>query len=480
MSKTLPRGWILSSLETIAFDISYGHTAKAASGGSGLRMLRITDIQNQRVNWDTVPFCDLKAASKAAKKYLLEPGDLVFARTGATTGKSFLIGECPDAVFASYLIRVRASKVVNPKFLSLFFRSRAYWEQITEQVAGSAQPNCNASKLASLAVPLAPLAEQHRIISKLTNLLIRVDGCRESIARVQDILKRFRRSIVAAACSGRLTADWRKENPTRLGIADESSGLPQRWKSVCVGDVIENLKYGTAQKCDYEKRGVPVLRIPNVASGIINHSDLKYAKLPSGELKQLRLVPGDILMIRSNGSVSLVGKCALVRDQERGFAYAGYLIRMRPISARIDPRFLNIVLSSYGVRLQIELEARSTSGVNNINSEEVRALRFFLPTLLEQMEIVRRIEEFVGLADRIEARFESARIHADKLTPSLLAKAFRGELVPTEADLAAAEGREFESATQLLARIKSLSQPVRGNSAGPHRVNGKRGIRFSQ
>jgi hypothetical protein len=107
--------------------------------------------------------------------------------------------------------------------------------------------------------------------------------------------------------------------------------------------------------------------------------------------------PGDILLIRSNGSVSLVGKSALVQGKERGLAYAGYLIRIRPTRALVEPAFLNLVLGSYDIRMQIEVEARSTSGVNNISGGEVLALRFLLPSLPEQKEIVRDWRSQVGI-----------------------------------------------------------------------------------
>lgn len=385
----------------------------------------------------------------------------MFARTGATTGKSFLVRSCPEAVFASYLIRVRPSLCVLPEFLAWSFHTDSYWNQISENISGSAQPNCNATKLASLNVPVPPLDEQRRIVSKLEELLGRVEDCKKRLAKIPALLKHFRQSVLAAACSGGLTADWRQQNPhaepafmqldeARLSTTNE---LPESWMSVGIGLVIDTLKYGTAQKCGYEKEGVPVLRIPNIADGVIDHSDVKYALLPEREFEQLRLRPGDVLLIRSNGSVSLVGKSALIRKPEKGFAYAGYLIRLRPIRSRVLPQYLNLVLSSYDVRLQIEIPARSTSGVHNINGEEVRALRISLPPLAEQNEIVRRIESLFKFADQIEARYRNAKAQVDKLARSILAKAFRGELVPTDAELARREGRDYEPASALLERI---------------------------
>jgi hypothetical protein len=255
-------------------------------------------------------------------------------------------------------------------------------------------------------VLVPPIVEQQRMVAKLDLVLNKIDACQKRLVRIPILLKRLRQSILASACSGRLTADWRVENPIDAthGFPETDSGeIPAGWEPLCVGNVIESLKYGTAQKCGYEKRGVPVLRIPNVSNGTIDHTDIKYAELPPKEFQQLRLQAGDILVIRSNGSVSLVGKCALVRQEESGFAYAGYLIRIRPMRKRVMPEFMSLMLGSYDIRLQIELEARSTSGVNNINTEEIRALKFSLPPIAEQQEIIRRVQTLFALSDRISS-----------------------------------------------------------------------------
>jgi type I restriction enzyme, S subunit len=320
-----------------------------------------------------------------------------------------------------------------------------------EEVTGSTRLKLTQGAMRAIPVPLSPVTEQARIVSIVQKLVAELDKCRARLTKVPTILKAFRQSVLAAACSGRLTEDWREKES---GGYDPTE-LPAGWRRATVGEVIVGLKYGTAQKCSYEKRGVPVFRIPNIEEGVISHSDLKYAQLPAKELQQLRLCPGDILLIRSNGSVSLVGKSALVRELERDCAYAGYLIRLRPALAQVMPEFLNLSLGSYQVRLQIEMPARSTSGVHNINGEEVRALPLSLPPIPEQHEIVRRVEALFKLADKIEKRVEAATKRADKLTQSILAKAFRGELVPTEAELARQEGRTYESASELLAHIRS-------------------------
>lgn len=154
--------WPTARLDEVSVSVTYGHTASATAEPIGPKFLRITDIQNGHVEWNSVPFCECDAADESACK--LEEGDIVFARTGATTGKSFLIRHCPErAVFASYLIRVRPKKSIWPAYLAHFFQTPDYWRQIRKNFTGTAQGGVNASSLKGIELPLPPLPEQQRI-----------------------------------------------------------------------------------------------------------------------------------------------------------------------------------------------------------------------------------------------------------------------------------------------------------------------------
>ncbi len=162
-----------TTIGDICSTIDYGHTASAAPLKDGPRFLRITDIQNARVDWPAVPGCEISATEEIASG--LTDGDIVFARTGATTGKSFLIQSPPRAVFASYLIRLRLDRAQTmPRYVYLFFQSERYWEQLREFARGAAQPNVNATLLGKIKIPLPPLAEQERIAARLTEQLAAV------------------------------------------------------------------------------------------------------------------------------------------------------------------------------------------------------------------------------------------------------------------------------------------------------------------
>lgn len=161
----LPYGWCWCKLSDIG-DCLYGVSESAKTTGP-YKLLRITDIQNDSVNWDSVPLSDYK--KKDVAKYYLTENDLVFARTGGTVGKSYLIQDVPNnSIYASYLIRVRfQGKALLPKYIKYFFQSPQYWSQIIENAEGTGQPNCNGTKLANLNIPLPPLSIQHRIVEKI-------------------------------------------------------------------------------------------------------------------------------------------------------------------------------------------------------------------------------------------------------------------------------------------------------------------------
>jgi type I restriction enzyme, S subunit len=153
-------------LSEVASLVDYGHTASSTTEPIGPKFLRITDIQDGGVNWDLVPFCECNSTDEASSQ--LKTGDIVFARTGATTGKSFLIKNCPDrAIFASYLIRVRAESNIFPDYLAHFFGTPDYWSQISLNARGAAQPGVNATSLKSLSIPLLPIGTQKRIAAIL-------------------------------------------------------------------------------------------------------------------------------------------------------------------------------------------------------------------------------------------------------------------------------------------------------------------------
>lgn len=181
----LPRGWTWSTLGRVSKRIHYGYTSSADQARLGVRLLRITDIQGNRVNWQSVPGCEISDADAA--KYLLAKGDILIARTGGTMGKSFLISEDPiPAVFASYLIRVQPKDQSPGRYVKLFLDSPLYWGQLAAASRGTGQPNVNGKTLSSLQIPLAPRIERQRVVAKVDQLMELCDQLEIALASAQD------------------------------------------------------------------------------------------------------------------------------------------------------------------------------------------------------------------------------------------------------------------------------------------------------
>lgn len=174
----LPDKWSWCRLGSICSSIQYGLSNSAEQSGTH-KLLRITDIQNGKVDWETVPFTTVQDD----KHYLLRSDDIVFARTGATVGKSFLLTDIPsDSVCASYLIRIRLMDGITPSYVYDFFNSLCYWDQITVKAVGIGQPNCNGTSLSNLLIPVPPMSMQSKITTAVKSILIYVTAIEKSLS----------------------------------------------------------------------------------------------------------------------------------------------------------------------------------------------------------------------------------------------------------------------------------------------------------
>jgi len=328
---------------------------------------------------------------------------------------------------------------------------------LSDMDTSTAIPGLNRGDVFAKTLPLAPLAEQKRIMAKVEELLGRVNAARARLARLPAILKRFRQSVLAAACSGQLTAEWREGH----GDAPPSDvDLPSSWERLPLRELCESFEYGSSRKSD-DTGNVPVLRMGNLQDGKIDWSDLKYSS-DAAEIAKYTLTPNTVLFNRTN-SPELVGKTAIYRG-ERPAIFAGYLIRIVH-GPRLNPDFLNYSLNTHDFReycMQVKSDGVSQS---NINAKKLASYEVALPPLAEQREIVRRVEALFARAERIEAHVRAATVRAERLPQAILARAFRGELVPTEAELARAEGRDYEPASVLLARIQEQREVSRSTKA---------------
>ena len=207
----VPDNWVWTTVNDISKSIIYGVSESAKSEGK-YKLLRITDIQNNKVDWETVPFTDFDDDKVAS--YILYDGDIVFARTGATVGKSYLIkGLNQKAIYASYLIRVQTSDLILPEYVKLFFESGHYWEQIELSSVGIGQPNVNGTILGRLNIPLPPFAEQKRIVIEIERWLSLIDQIEDGKDNLQSTIKRTKSKILDLAIHGKLVPQDPNDEP---------------------------------------------------------------------------------------------------------------------------------------------------------------------------------------------------------------------------------------------------------------------------
>ena len=341
--------------------------------------------------------------------------------------RSGLVGKGMKGALGSTLVRINFPLMEN-QYAFYFLQSK--YQQINSRTKGSGTPHVDPDLLWNYEFPIPPLNEQHRIVTKIEELFSELDKGVERLEKAREQLKVYRQAVLKHAFEGKLTAKWREENQDKLEKPEqllarikrerearyeqlledwkdavkewEAKGkirkrpmrpkklkeisqpsvtemgllpsLSNSWLYLRLGLVIDEPKYGTSKKCSYNYEGTGVLRIPNIARGMVDASDLKSASFKNDEKRMYALRNGDILMIRSNGSISIVGKCALISKAEEQYLYAGHLIRLRCNQAVLLPDYLATLLSSHILRTQIEHKAKSTSGVNNINSGEIQSI----------------------------------------------------------------------------------------------------------
>ena len=426
-----PQGWArcqLGDYARLKNGFAFKSTTYTEISSETVPVIRISDI-NQKIASDVT--ASHVHVTDAAAGFEIRRGDLLIAMSGATTGKfGIYVGAEP----AYQNQRVGNIKLIDPLLGIPSFRNylvASLSREIYKTAYGGAQPNISGGDIEQLEIFLPPLPEQKRIADKLDSVLARVDACRDRLDRLPALLKRFRLSILAAATSGKLTEDWREANLAEQGW--NATKLQKLCTSVFDGPFGSNLKSD-----DYTNSGVRVVRLENIghlnfeASKETYISDEKYQGLAKHSLQ-----PDDILF--SSFVDEEVRVCLYPAKLHTAAINKADCFCLRPDASKCIPTYLSYRLASRATYVELkELVHGATRP--RINLKQLRQYVVELPELEEQTEIVRRVEILFAFADRLEARLATARRQVGQLTPALLAKAFRGELVPQDpADEPAAE-----------------------------------------
>ncbi|EJK5884570.1 restriction endonuclease subunit S [Salmonella enterica] len=404
----LPEGWVVTNLQNIANWGSGGTPSRSHDEyyNGNIPWIKTGDLGPKLITEASEYITDAGVKNSSAKYF--PKGSVAIAMYGATIGKTSILG-IDATTNQACAVGTPIKDITSSIFLYYFLLNEK--NTFIKKGKGGAQPNISQAVIKEHPLSLPPYAEQKIIAEKLDTLLAQVDSTKACLERIPQILKRFRQAVLAAVVNGKA-----------VNIDTDENTL------TTLGNIAKNIKYGTSKKCSETQGSTAVLRIPNIGPGYIINSNLKYADFDQKELVTLTLKEGDLLLIRSNGSVDLVGKVAVISENDTEYLYAGYLIRVRLDKERAAPKYISYCLQSPQLRQVIENIARSTSGVNNINSKELASLEIPLTPLPEQHEIVRRVEQLFAWADTIEKQVNNALTRVNSLTQSILAKAFRGEL----------------------------------------------------
>jgi type I restriction enzyme S subunit len=469
----LAEGWEWATLGNVFSEIKNGTTATQNKEGRGVPVTRIETIQNARFDFQRIGYVD-DASPELIRAFQYHNGDIAFSHINSLehVGKTALYEGVPEVLLHGMnLLRLRLGHdSLHPRFLYSVMQESSFREGVRDRVGRAVnQVSINQKRLSEVPFPIAPLAEQPRIVAKLDELFVHVNSARDHLSRVPAILKRFRQAVLATACSGKLTANWREKNlfPTDAASTDlidltatldqlpEDIELPQDWKLSTLDKLLTRVEAGKNIRCLEHPPGAGqkgIVKISAVSWGDFLEDESKTLEDPTLFMPERAIRAGDLLISRAN-TIDLVGACVLVRDVKRTLMLSDKVLRLQAIDKW--KRWLLICLRSPLGRFQIEnLATGNQLSMRNITQDSLRRIVIPLPSPRERDEAVHRVEQLLGLADAIEKRIVAATSRCNNLTQSILAKAFRGELVPTEAELARREGRVYEPASVLLDRIK--------------------------
>lgn len=389
------------------------------------------------------------------------PGDLVISGINVAKGAiSVYQGKEPVCATIHYSSYTFDDKKVDLDYFKYFVKSPAFIFALQQQVKGGIKTEIKPKHLLPLEISLPDLSTQKEIVKVLSKKIEKVELIKSEIESQKAYAKQLRQNILQDAIEGKLTEEWRKNNPVVKGNPDFDAEalfekiqeekrhtdskkkekslpeitedekpfeIPEGWKWVRLGEIVYSVVYGTSSKCSYDSnQNSAILRIPNISLGYVDVSDLKYTNLSEIEKNELSLKENDLLVIRSNGSPEIVGKMVYVPKKFENYCYAGYLIRLRFVKSELG-YFIAKISCAKALRNQIEEPLRSTVGINNINSDEIKNLTFPLPPLAEQTEIVSRIEKLLANVTELEEQIAEREEMTKQLMQSIMKDAFREE-----------------------------------------------------
>lgn len=446
----LPKGWAKLPLDEAAKlirGVSYKkNEASSTSMENYLPILRANNIQNGKLVYQDYVYVP---DNKIKEEQYIKINDIVIAMSSGSknlVGKSGISQSDFKGSFGTFCGLLRPNNELHSRFVGLFTRSQYYAEKVSTLSKGVNINNLKPSHFSEIHIPIAPLNEQIRIADKLDSILAKVDIAQSRLDKIPVILKRFRQSVLAAATSGELTKEWREFNKIDKGS----------WQQVSIDELSSRAfdgPFGSKLKtADYTEFGVKVVRLENIGHLTFKGdketfiSEKKYQDLIKNTLEH-----NDILF---SSFVDEEIRTCLFEARDNTYINKADCFCIRVSEEKISPKFL---MYNLGCKHTFDKIKKQVHGVTRprINLRFLKSFEVSVPTVEEQIRIVEIIDALFHKAAKVEAQFLDTKSKLDRLTQSILAKAFRGELV--------SQSDKDESAEALLKRIKAESPKVKSN-----------------
>ena len=422
----IPPTWKWVRWGELSESIQYGYNAPAKKNGR-IKMLRISDIQQNNVVWDTVPYCDIE--EKDIETYLLKANDILFARTGGTVGKSFLVKKVDeDIIYAGYLIRTRYSRLLCPQYLKYFMESDLYWEQLRNGTIATAQPNCNGQTLSKMLLPLPPLEEQKRIVAKIEELeplINQYDQAEQELSTLNDKFpEQLKKSILQYAIQGKLVAQDENGEPAEVLYAKIQA---EKQKLIKEGKIKKDKPLPPITEDEIPFPIPPTwkwVRLSNL--GLINPrnnipDEMKVSFIPMSCLysemnkspntndkrlwKDLKkgythVAENDIALAKITPCFEN-GKSAIMTNLINGFGGATTEIHVFRSLGYLNLKYILLYLKSPTFMEYATKHMTGTAGQKRVPTEVFANYYFPLPPLEEQHRIVAKVEELLQQCNKM-------------------------------------------------------------------------------
>lgn len=427
----VPENWVWVRLGSLLKEIKNGTTIKQDKSGNGFSVTRIESLQNQTI--DLMRVGTILETEKIKETDWYKSGDITLSHINSIehVGKTALITDAMlPLVHGMNLLRLRFFEIYTPDLFQLYSQTYQYKNEIRSRINMAVnQVSINQKQLSSLEIPLPPLSEQQRIVERIEELFAKLDEAKERLQEVADSFAVRKAAILHKAFTGELTKQWRLEN----GVSDES------WEESNLGSFIacgpQNGLY--KPKSSYGD-GIRIIRIDAFYDGVIEQWDeLKRLRLDENEIECYSLNLNDILINRVN-SMQYLGKSALVRELKDICVFESNIMRLSVDESRIYPEFLISFLNSQMGLNELRKNAKQAVNQASINQQDIKNVIINLPTLPEQHEIVRLIDDLLARERAAQQATEQALASIDLMKKSILARAFRGELGTNKASEASA------------------------------------------